>query len=182
MSFDDLPSRAYSLPGERDRTAAIFAEYNRETSATPAVDNAFAALAAERIKAHPFEYYVALPIARLANMWLRPRTEMDDVPLDWWRFNDDRLGRIEAAALGLINFAYLALAVIGLWRWRNQGWPGASIFAFAMLAFVLFRSSLLLTIDNSEPRYTLDCYPIVIVLASFAFASAPPASSRPRRA
>jgi len=172
MNFSDLPSRAYNLPGERDRTAAIFAEYNTTTSATPAVDSALAALAAERVKAHPLQYYVELPIARLANMWLRPRTEMDDLPLDWWRFEDDRRGCIEAAALGLVNLAYLALAAAGLWRWRKRAWLGERVLAWSMVGFVLLRSALLLTIDNSEPRYTLDCYPIVILLASFAFASA----------
>jgi 4-amino-4-deoxy-L-arabinose transferase-like glycosyltransferase len=174
MNFGDLPSRAYDLPGERDRTAAIFAEYNRETSATPDVDSAFAALAAERVRAHPFQYYVELPVARLVNMWLRPRTEMDDVPLDWWRFNDDRLGCIEAATLGFVNLAYLALAAFGLWCWRKQAWLGQRVLAFSMIGFVLLRSALLLTVDNSEPRYTLDCYPIVILLAAFAF----PFSSR----
>jgi Dolichyl-phosphate-mannose-protein mannosyltransferase len=169
MNLSDLPPRAFDLPGERARTADLFAEYNRETSGTPTVDGAFAALAAERVKAQPFQYYVELPIARLANMWLRPRTEMDDVPLDWWRFNDDRIGCIEAAVLGLINLAYLALAAIGLWRRRNQAWLGQHVLAWSMLGFVLLRSALLLTIDNSEPRYTLDCYPIVILLASFAF-------------
>ena len=170
MLFSDLPARAYNLPGERDRTAAIFAEYNQTTSATPGVDDAFAALAAERVKAHPFQYYVELPIARLANMWLRPRTEMDDLPLDWWRFNDDRLGCLEAATLGLVNLAYLTLAVVGLWRWMKGNWLGQRVLAWSMVGFVLLRSALLLTINNSEPRYTLDCYPIVILLASFAFA------------
>jgi hypothetical protein len=168
MLFSDLPARAYSLPGERDRTAALFADYNQTTSATPAVDSAFAALAAERVKANPLQYYIALPVARVANMWLRPRTEMDDVPLDWWRFGDDRLGCIEAATLGLVNLAYLALAAIGLHRWRKQNWSNHRAVAYSMLGFVLLRSALLLTIDNSEPRYTLDCYPIVILLASFA--------------
>jgi len=172
MNFSDLPPRAYNLPGERDRTAALFAEYNQTTSATPGVDGAFAALAAERVKAHPLQYYVELPIARLANMWLRPRTEMDDLPLDWWRFNDDRLGCLEAAALGLVNLAYLTLAAIGLWRWKKRAWPTHRVLAFSMVGFVLLRSALLLTLDNSEPRYTLDCYPIVILLASFAFARA----------
>jgi len=27
-----------------------------------------------------------------------------------------------------------------------------------------------LTLDNSEPRYTLECFPIVIMFAAFAFA------------
>jgi hypothetical protein len=35
----------------------------------------------------------------------------------------------------------------------------------------------LLTLDNSEPRYTLECFPIVILLASFAFLPKPKAPS-----
>jgi hypothetical protein len=37
-----------------------------------------------------------------------------------------------------------------------------------MAAFVLLRCALLLTIDNSEPRYTMECYPVVILLAGLA--------------
>ena len=40
-----------------------------------------------------------------------------------------------------------------------------------MLASILLRSALLLTIDNSEPRYTLEFFPILIVLAAAAFTS-----------
>jgi hypothetical protein len=40
-----------------------------------------------------------------------------------------------------------------------------------MVGFVTLRCLLLLTLDNSEPRYTLECCPIVILLAGFALAS-----------
>jgi hypothetical protein len=39
-----------------------------------------------------------------------------------------------------------------------------------MLGFVALRCVLLLTLDNSEPRYTLECFPVVILLGSFAVA------------
>ena len=35
-----------------------------------------------------------------------------------------------------------------------------------MAAFILLRCALLLTLDNSEPRYTLELFPILIVSAS----------------
>jgi hypothetical protein len=38
-----------------------------------------------------------------------------------------------------------------------------------MFGFTAMRCLLLLTLDNSEPRYTLECFPMVILLASFAF-------------
>jgi hypothetical protein len=37
-----------------------------------------------------------------------------------------------------------------------------------MLGFVALRFALLLTLDNSEPRYTLECFPVVILLAGMA--------------
>ena len=40
-----------------------------------------------------------------------------------------------------------------------------------MTGFVVLRCALLLTLDNSEPRYTLEFFPILIVWASFLFAS-----------
>jgi hypothetical protein len=35
-----------------------------------------------------------------------------------------------------------------------------------VLGFVLLRSAFLGTLENPEPRYTLECYPVVIVLAA----------------
>ena len=41
-----------------------------------------------------------------------------------------------------------------------------------MVATVVMRALLLLTLDNSEARYTLEFYPVMIVLGSAAFARA----------
>jgi hypothetical protein len=35
--------------------------------------------------------------------------------------------------------------------------------------FLLLRSAFLGTLENPEPRYTLECYPVAIVLASALF-------------
>jgi hypothetical protein len=42
-----------------------------------------------------------------------------------------------------------------------------------MLATVLLRAGLLLTLDNSEPRYTLEFFPVLLVLAGALFAHYP---------
>jgi len=170
VSMDDLPARAFDSPEQRVETQQIFDRYDRLTMATPDVDGAFADLASERIAAHPLRYYVELPVLRVANMWLRPRTELLPFPLDWWRFRAHPLASVEVAAYGALNLAYLALAAAGLWRWRREGYSGRRVLACALVAFVLMRSAMLLTVDNSEPRYTIDCYPVVILLASFALA------------
>jgi hypothetical protein len=35
-----------------------------------------------------------------------------------------------------------------------------------LLLFVLLRSAFLGTLENPEPRYTLECFPVVLVLAA----------------
>ena len=70
----------------------------------------------------------------------------------------------------VLNLAYFILGGLGLWRWRRSGWGAHSALAVAMTAFVVLRCALLLTLDNSEPRYTLEFFPLLIVWASFLFA------------
>jgi hypothetical protein len=38
-----------------------------------------------------------------------------------------------------------------------------------LLTFVILRSLFLGTLENPEPRYTLECYPVLIVLAAALF-------------
>ena len=170
LRMDDLPARAFDTAKQRVQTRELFERYNKVVSATPAFDSAFARIAAERIAEHPLQYFVELPIAREADMWLRPRLELTTMPLDWWAVRTHPLKSAEELAYALLCSGYLALAVVGLVRWDRRGWDGHAAVASAMIAFVALRCVLLLTLDNSEPRYTLECFPVVIVLAAFAVA------------
>jgi hypothetical protein len=38
-----------------------------------------------------------------------------------------------------------------------------------LLTFVVLRSVFLGTLENPEPRYTLECYPVVLLFASALF-------------
>jgi hypothetical protein len=104
-------------------------------------------------------------------MWLRPRTELMRLPMDWWFVRSHPGASALEIAYALWNAAYLALAGVGLVCWRRSGFSGRATLAAALAGFVLLRCLLLLTLDNSEPRYTLECFPVVILLAGFAFAS-----------
>jgi hypothetical protein len=167
MRIGDLPRRAFDNAGQAAQTRELFAAYNLETSATPAFDAAFAQIADERVAAHPLRNYVELPVARELNMWLRPRTELLKLPIDWWAVRAHPRWSVFEIAYALLNAAYLAFALMGMWRWR---WHGHGAVAAAMVAFVALRCALLLTLDNSEPRYTLECFPVVILLAGISFA------------
>ena len=155
IRVEDLPDRAFDSTDQRERTAALLADYNQTTTATVAFDARFAALARERITGHRLRYWISLPLARLANMLLRPRIELLVWPLDWWR---QRGAEFWGPVLfGLANLGYLGLAGWGVWK-RGLGGAG-----WAMMAFCVLRCALLATIDNSEPRYTLELFPALIV-------------------
>jgi hypothetical protein len=171
VEIADLPARAFDSDDQYIRTEAILNKYNRDYNATPALDTAFEALAEERIHDDPIRYYVALPVARLLNMLFRPRAEMLEVPLEWWRWRGRQEMTLLALELAALNLAYFVLGGIGLWRWRRSGWGPHAALAGAMAAFVVLRCLLLLTLDNSEPRYTLEFFPLLIVWGSFAFRS-----------
>jgi 4-amino-4-deoxy-L-arabinose transferase-like glycosyltransferase len=171
VELSDLPARAFDTPEQLVQTSAILNDYNRNSNATPSLDARFEALATERIQSDPFRYYVALPVARLVNMLFRPRAEMLEIPLEWWRFRQHQRTSMIAVGLAAINLSYFVLGVLGLSRWRQSGWGAHLPLVAAMVGFVVLRCALLLTLDNSEPRYTLEFFPLLILWGSFLFCS-----------
>ncbi len=163
LDFTRLPRRAFDSELQRKETEALFADYNQEHEITPELDARFAALAGVRIHAAPLRYYVWLPALRIADMWLRPRTELLPSDPRWWEFNDDPRWLTVSLVFGVINLFYVGLAAAGLVRAR-------AIFGIGLFVlFLLLRSAFLGTLENPEPRYTLECYPAVIVLSSALF-------------
>ena len=160
--LDNLPSRAFDSPAQRRETAALLADYNRSTTITPALDARFDALARQRIHDHPVRNQIGLPLLRLADMWLRPRVELFNIDPRWWDYRAQGPDTILAGALGLLNAGYLLLALAGAARRP----PLLGVF----VSFTLLRCLLLLTIEAPEPRYTLECYPMVLVLGGVAVA------------
>ncbi len=158
-----LPRRAFDSAAQRQETEQLFADHNRDHDITPELDARFAALAVARIQTAPLRYYVWLPALRIADMWLRPRTELLPSDPRWWEFDDDPAWLTVSIAFGLINLAYVAAAVAGLLRSRQLF--GIGLFVL----FVVMRSLFLGTLENPEPRYTLECYPVVIVMAAALF-------------
>ncbi len=164
IDLDDIAPRAFDSPAQLAETAALLADYNAITTATPELDARFGALAKVRIAASPLRYYIELPVARLTNMLLRPRTETLLTRLEWWRFREHPGESTFALASALLNAVYLVLALWGaiLVHRARVNRP----LLCAMLAFIVLRCALLLTLDNSEPRYTLEFFPIAFVLAA----------------
>ncbi len=165
IDAEKLPSRAIENPAERDATLAAIADYNESHEMTPELDARFGDIAADRIRAHPARYYLGLPALRIADMLLRPRTELLPPDPRWWEFNDSGKQSAVAVGFGLLNLAYVAAALLALFRGKSRRPPGIR-WAGLLVCFLALRAAFLGTLDDPEPRYMLECYPAIIMLAS----------------
>jgi Na+-transporting methylmalonyl-CoA/oxaloacetate decarboxylase gamma subunit len=158
LDISKLPNRAFDSPAQYVETAQVAAEYNSHNyKLTPAIDARFEHLAQERISANPLRYYVWLPLGRVADMWLRPRVENLDIDPDWWVYARHHAETRFSFFYAGLNLSYLVLAGIGILL-RPRFWK-------ALLAYMLLRSALLLTVEAPETRYTIECFPMLFVLA-----------------
>ncbi|MFZ0285355.1 MAG: glycosyltransferase family 39 protein [Terriglobales bacterium] len=160
IDADQLPARAFDSEEQRDQTEQLTADYNKALQVTPDLDARFAALAAQRIQHSQWRYYVWLPALRVADMWLRPRTEILPCNTRWWEFDEQPKWLVLTIVVGILNLAYMGAGLLGLIRARFAPTLGL------LLTFLILRSGFLATMENPEPRYTLECYPVVIVLAA----------------
>jgi hypothetical protein len=154
-----LPSRAFDSDQQREETEAIFNDYAPSHFVGPELNTRFEKLAEQRIRNNRFRYYLWLPTLRMADMWLRPRTEMLPLNSRWWEYADDTQDCVLATLWGALNLLFLVAAVMGVIRGPLPLYLGM------LLLFILLRTAFLGTIENPEPRYTLECYPVVFLLA-----------------
>jgi hypothetical protein len=163
LDVSELPSRAFDSPAQYDETAAVAGDYNNHgMDLTPEIDARFERLAEERIAAEPARYYLLLPLGRGADMWLRPRVENVPIDLDWWVYAHHHAETEFSWAYAGLNALYLILGIAGMCL-RPRFWG-------ALVAYMLLRSVLLLTVEAPETRYTLECFPMLFAGGGIALA------------
>ena len=158
-----LPQRAFDSREEYEKTLAVIARYNQQLYIDPQMDAEFEAIARQRQEHSRFRYLVWLPFLRTADMWLRPRTELLEVETRWWEFSGHEAESWFALFWAGLNLLYIAAALRG-WLVSRLGIAGVFV-----IGFVLLRSIFLSSLENPEPRYMLECFPVVIALAGAAF-------------
>src|SRR5215469_11236176 len=119
MDGDRLPSRAFDNPRQRDQTEKAISEYNELLHVSPGLDAELEAIASDRIREDPVRYYLGLPILRVLDMWLRPRTEMLPCDSRWWEFNDEPKWSALAFGFGALNLGCVICALVGWLRYRR---------------------------------------------------------------
>jgi hypothetical protein len=167
LRVEELPATAFDSDAERSRVEALFDRYNGNLLMTPALDRQFAILARERTHRRPIRTYIEIPFARMWVMWFTPRIALlpysGDLwpPVEKWRSNRTDFG--VTLGFGVLNFAYIVMALVGAWRFRR--YPAVAF----LITLVLVRTIFLTQLQTVEPRYVIVCYPLIIVLGSLAW-------------
>jgi 4-amino-4-deoxy-L-arabinose transferase-like glycosyltransferase len=175
VSINDVPNWAFSDPAEKAEVARLIAEYNEQVDVTREMDTEFARIADRIEREHPIRVHVGVPVLRLTNIWLRPRTEMLPFDTHWWRFQDDPHDSLWSVGLMLLNFAYIAIAMMGIFRGPPMRYVGLFVL------YLLVRSFFLTYMEAAEQRYTLEGFPCLWILGARYLAGWPSARSAVRK-
>jgi len=186
LNLADFPDAAFDSPGERERVAALVADYNRNCcSVTPAWDAQFAELARERTARHPLRTYISVPFARAFTLWFTPRVELLPYSGELWplrkSFQVDRVDFSVTVLLGALGIAYVGLAMGGaMWIFSHrQAISASQLWAAGLLAlFCLIRTAYLTRVETPEPRYVLECFPAIFALAAMLWSGSAVGSQR----
>ncbi len=159
LSMDDISPRAFDSTPEQEETARLIAAYDVRKDVDQAQDDAFGALAARRIRANPLRYYVWLPALRVADMLMRPRVDATWIPVSLAQARDESPWKAAAwIGLGVLNLFYVSAAIAGLVRRRVP-------LLMLMGMYVALRFLVIGGMENAEPRYTLEIYPVLLACA-----------------
>lgn len=135
---------------------------------TPEIDAGFAQIGQERVAHSRLRYYVVLPLKRAATLWF-------DTHSQYYPFNGELLP-LEDLDYDIhqqywlplftgLTWVYTLLGLLGgllLWRARNidaRRW----LLLAALLIFL--RLGFFATLENPEPRYTVEFFPFLMILA-----------------
>ena len=168
ISIDQIRARAFDSPQERARVSHLLDAYNDELMLSPEQDREFGEIARERTARHPLRIYLQIPLLRSIGMWFTPRVELLPYSGHLWplqsEWEDDRQDFLVTLSFVLVNCIYVALALAGAWMARRRaGW--AILVTFILVRTVFFANF----IEAPEPRYMLECFPVVIAFAAQVF-------------
>jgi 4-amino-4-deoxy-L-arabinose transferase-like glycosyltransferase len=140
---------------------------------TPEIDAGFAQIGRERVAHSRLRYYVLLPLKRAKTLWF-------DTHSQYYPFNGDLLPLADLdydihqqywlpLFAGLTGI-YTLLGVIGGWLlWRSRDRDARRWVLLAVLLMFL-RLGFFATLENPEPRYTVELFPFLIMLAGAGLA------------
>jgi hypothetical protein len=141
---------------------------------TPDIDAGFMQIARDRIARHPFRYYVWLPIKRARTMWFDTHSQYWPFEGELLPFDDLDYDIHQQYWLPLfagLTGVYTLLGLAGAWvLWRARKFDARQWLLMAALAIGL-RLVLFSSLENPEPRYVVEFFPVLALLGGIALGS-----------
>ena len=133
---------------------------------TPEIDAGFAQIGQERVAHSRLRYYIVLPAKRAMTMWF-------DTHSQYYPFNGELLPLADLdydihqqywlPLFAGLTWVYTLLGVIGAWfLWRARGYR----WLLLMALLIFLRLGFFATLENPEPRYTVELFPFLIMLGA----------------
>jgi hypothetical protein len=143
---------------------------------TPDIDAGFAQLARERVARHRFNFYIGLPLKRAHTMWF-------DTHSQYWPFEGDLLPLEDLdyehhqqywlPLFAVLTAIYTLLGLAGGWLlWDSKKFAARRWLLLTALA-ILLRLILFSSMENPEPRYLVEFFPLLATLGGIAIARVP---------
>ncbi len=163
---DEEDNQGEDNSGDEEQQPTTPEEVNVEM--TPEIDAGFAQIGQERRARSPLRYYIVLPFKRAMTLWcdthsqyypfdgeLLPLEDLDhDIHQQYW-----------LPLFAALTAIYSLLGVIGSWLlWRSRSPEGRRWVLLAAL-LIFLRLGFFATLENPEPRYTVEIFPFLIILA-----------------
>ena len=138
---------------------------------TPEIDAGFAQIARERIARHPLRYYVLLPLKRAHSLWFDTHSDYYPFQGELLPLDDLDYDHYQQYALPLfagLTLLYTLLGLAGGWfLWRSGDFVARQWLLLAAL-LVFLRLGFFSTMENPEPRYTVEFFPFLSILGGIA--------------
>jgi hypothetical protein len=137
---------------------------------TPEIDAGFEQIARERIARHPFRYYVTTRLKRAYAMWFSSHS-------GYYPFSGDYAFGIDRSKNQHI---WIPLFIAVVWLFTIIGlagviimWRHGDTWRWVLLLFLLTipRFAYLTTLQNPEPRYVVEYFPLLLAAAGVALAA-----------
>jgi len=141
---------------------------------TPEIDAGFAQIGQERVAHSRFRYYVVLPLKRGATLWFDTHSQYypfngELLPLD--DLDYDIHQQYWLPLFTALTWIYTLLGVVGVWvLWRSCDRNARRWLLLAAL-LIFLRLGFFATLENPEPRYTVEFFPFLAVLAGAGLAA-----------
>lgn len=140
---------------------------------TPEIDAGFAQIGRERVAHSRLRYYVLLPLKRAKTLWF-------DTHSQYYPFNGDLLPLADLdydihqqywlPLFAFLTGIYTLLGAIGGWLLWRSGDRDARRWLLLAVLLMFLRLGFFATIENPEPRYTVELFPFLIMLAGAGLA------------